>query len=202
MRRICLAAALALALCPSTLTALPITLVDTGTPTHGIAYSLNPSAWLAAEFDVAGTYTLTGIDGYIIPFAAGNVTIALYADGGDVPGAQLQQQAFAAAGAENWMGVGGLSWNVGPGTYWVAFTVVSGSTFSGIMREGSPLPLLNEAFSTSQGASWAGADNRDLGIRIFADDAETPAVPEPTSLLLMGTGLLVVVRRARRRYQP
>ena len=57
----------------------------------------------------------------------------------------------------------------------------------------SPNPLINETFY-QPGVGWAEVDYIDIGIRIDA----TP-IPEPATMLLLGTGLVGVAGAARRK---
>ncbi len=205
MRKTTLAAALVLALLPGRLFAVPVTLVDTGTHVGGFGSSwigVMPTFWNASEFNVSGgPYIITDVQTYMEPTTAGDLTVSLYADGGDVPGLLLYQEDFAVAeGGEDWRGFGPLSWTVGPGSYWVAFEVLAGSTYTGWALMGFSNPLPNDATSNGEGEPWNSHHGLDLGIRILANDEvfTPPAVPEPSSFLLMGSGLLVGAYRLRR----
>ena len=156
---------------------------------------------LAAEFLTTQSWIVTDVQGWIDPSAAGNVTFVIYSDGGDIPCFELFSQALniPGGGATGWFGPSGLSWLLpAAGSYWAAFEVRPGSTFSGTMPSPSPSPLLNEAF-TQPYPNYVAFDGLKLGVRIFADDPNATEVPEPTSLLLFGTGAAALIATVGRR---
>jgi hypothetical protein len=104
--------------------AFATTIVDTGAGSFGGGIQLmniNGSVqWVAAEFNVSQAWTITDVQGWIDPQITGSVRFRLYTDGGDVPGIALfdESQTIPGAGANAWYGPSGLSWLIGPGSYW------------------------------------------------------------------------------------
>lgn len=172
--------------------AVPI--IDTGTPA-GRGWLLASEQWLAGEFTTTETHTIGSIEGYISTFPfPGSFTVALYTDGGDVPGVELLSGAATASGGTDWFGLTGLSHILLPGTYWVSFEVRSGDTLRGGMPNDPPAPLVNEAGHDVDG--WRGLDDLDIGVRI---SSASTSVPEPSLLSLLAlAGLGVCVFRQRR----
>jgi len=172
-----------------------ISIVDTGQPSLNPPYTqwgLHYKQWLASEFSIIQPYILTDIQGFMSnPEYAGTLTLAIYRDGGEVPDVshQLFSKTFsvAAGNSNGWYGLSGLSWDLLPGTYWVAFEVRSGENYYGLMASGSPNPLPNAARAPSSFTIYMPDDSLKLGIRI--EDNSAP-VPEPATIFLLGSGLL------------
>lgn len=171
-----------------------VIIVDTGpgpSTTSG-GYLLDQSQWLAAEFTLAEAYDITDVQGWMNALYAGsgNSTghISIYGSGSsNLPaGASLFSGQFtvSSTGGVDWYGLSGLNWSLGAGTYWAAFEVWAGDTLVGNMPTPSVTPLGNEAFTWS--GSWTGYNTLDIGVRIQGTRA---AVPEPSTLILLGSGL-------------
>jgi len=124
-------------------------------------------------------------------FSARTLTLAIYADGGEVPDGsrELFSKTFSvgAGNSYDWYGLSDLTWTLSPGTYWVAFEVRPGDSYSGLMASGAPNPLPNAAYVPSGFYGYLANDSLKLGIRI----EENPApVPEPATIFLLSPGLL------------
>jgi hypothetical protein len=176
-------------------------IVDTGEPPDDSSgWSLDFGQNLAGEFTLGQTFTVTDVVGWMFEVVAGDMTVAIYGDGGDVPdtSSELYSQTFNADipdGALNaWVGAEGVSWDLGPGTYWAAFEVRTGNTWFA-MPWPAPSPLDNYAY-TSAGV-WTNSPDLNSGLRVFGD--EHFVIPEPGALLLGGIGLGIVGWLRRRR---
>jgi hypothetical protein len=207
---------LSLTFATSAVSADTISLIDTGAPLVGWDFvgnqpRLNAAQWLAAEFTVPQPVAITSIEGWMgcpwrVPCSAGDLTIRLYDDGGDVPGTSFfSQTAFVnppdssrqvdppglgppVPAEGSWHGISDLNWLISPGIYWVAFEVPSDSPFFWVMG-GAPHPLSIEAFKSARfDFGYVQQDRLNLGIRIGATTADAP-IPEPATLVLVFTGV-------------
>lgn len=176
-------------------------LVNTGTPDYsGSSLTLNSGQWLAAEFTTAGATTIDGVSGYLddtgIYQAGATFTISIYDNNSanNTPALNseeyFQQATFNQTG---WNGLTGLNWQLGAGSYWVAFEVGSNSdydTFNGIMpttASNTTLPI-----AMDYGNYYTSILGGDFGVQITA-------VPVPASLWLFASGLLAVGRFGKRK---
>jgi hypothetical protein len=182
--------------------------------------SINNAAFISALpgqlHGVAGQFTLsqpaiiTGVMGWLVVQFGGDVLVTIRFDGGELPGGIKYSNIFSAPQspvftvvdgttylqgppwdpADIWTGPVGLSWYLGPGTYWVGFESISESDFGGYVSQPSTLdPLGNEAYMIGDDTSYGGlfADAFNMGVMI---DGSLVAIPLPGSLLLLGSGLL------------
>lgn len=176
-------------------------IVDTGEPPDADSgWTLDFGQNLAGEFTLGQAYTVTDVVGWMFEVVAGDMTVAIYGDVGDVPdtSSELYSQTFNADipdGTLNaWVGAEGVSWDLGPGTYWAAFEVRAGNTWFA-MPDPAPSPLDNYAY-TSDGV-WTNSPGLNFGLRVFGD--RSFIIPEPGALLLGGIGLGIVGWLRRRR---
>lgn len=138
--------------------------------------------------------------------AIGGIEVKLYADGGNVPGAELFSQTFISTTYTfdpRWESFQGLNWNVAADTYWVAFEPLPhdayGSGFNTTLLVGAASPLGNYALWNEGMTGYSNQNGYALGFRI--EGVMTP-VPEPTSYAMMLAGLALVAGIARRRHRP
>jgi hypothetical protein len=200
MKKIVLFCAMSCLLLPHAASAALI--VDTGQPPGSGGAVLDPTQWLAGEFTLSQTYTVTDVLGWMHEWTAGDMTVAIYGDGGDVPdtSSELYSQTFYAdhptTGDDAWIGAEGVSWDLGPGTYWAAFEVRTGNTWFG-MPMSAPSPL--DYYAYTSGGIWTNASEANLGFRIFGDRLQPIVIPAPGALLLGGFGIAVVGWLRRRK---
>ena len=143
-------------------------------------------------------------------------TVAFYADSAGTPGALLDSRTFTPAGAnETFVGQQALTATLGLSIYdyaasWVGlpFLASAGTTYWLSIYALSPLASPTEAqwgwnggtggdgVSVQSVSGVPGVVNRD---RAFALEGVPAAVPEPSTLMLFGTGIAGIVVRARQR---
>ncbi len=184
-----------------TFSAHSTTLVDTG-DTGAVdpdkAWSLIDSQWLAGEFTLLDDYIITDVESVIGVSQTGDATVAIYTDGGSIPGSELFSSSFSInSGAKDWYGVNGVSWSLTAGTYWAAFEVRSGQTFAGYNADTAVNPLNGSAWYWVGLSSWDSftPENNILTLRV---EGYSP-VPEPATAFLVAFGILGIAGISRRK---
>jgi hypothetical protein len=197
-------AGLAAALSLAATAASAAVIVDTGQPGVGQSngnYYLDSEDWLASRFDVTTTTSLTDLTGWMFAQAApGTFTVALYAGDEAPEGASLYSGTATANLRFAFYGVHGVSWLVGPGSYWVAFEVRPGDTMAGFMPDNPPAPQAHQAYYYQPEGPDYQAYDFTLAVRVNGDAVALPE-PQTWALLIMGfagVGASLRSRRGRR----
>jgi hypothetical protein len=190
-------------------------IVDTGQPPNATGgYGLNADHWLGAKFWLGQAYTVTDVVGWMyrsVNWDAGDLTIAIYADGGDVPDTSIELYSHTfytgvpSVSGNTWFGAENVSWDLGPGRHWVVFEVRSGGTELAMPHSApSRLPRqANNRHGPGGVRSWY-PNKLDFGVRIYgtpigSPTPPTPVIPAPGAIVLGGIGLGGVGWLRRRR---
>jgi hypothetical protein len=181
-------------------------IVDTGEPAYGERWYFHDGQYFAGRFSTDGSYTISGASSHFSNRreTAGTVTVALYGDnGGNIPAGLLYSKAFTVGALTelDWFGIDGLDWDIGPGTYWIAFE--PDASVWGWVSDSSPAPLSEYAQNNGNGWLDLGPDHLDYlrtGFRITGEPASVPgAVPEPATWAMSILGFAVAGAAMRRR---
>lgn len=169
-------------------------IVDTGPPAmFSPSVTLDSLIWRAGEFTLIESYVITDVMGHMRVGVAGDVTVAIYSDGGDIPILNSEIYSAEFLGSQSgWQGASGLNWELGPGTYWIAFEVREGNGSFGLATNVSS-PLSHYAYSFGGSFAQWQPTSSSIGIRILGDQ-----IPEPSTIFLVSTGIMGVLARRRR----
>jgi hypothetical protein len=171
--------------------------LDTGTPTAGLASALNESSYSAAEFALGSSETITSIQAYVTAPSdqpGATFTLALYsaADfGGRSPPVFSGQATYQQDG---WTGLTNLDiTGLAAGDYWAAVEVQGIDLGGSDTAIGLALPQFARgsvpalAYALNDGSGYTSAGASSIGMQV-----EVAPVPLPGALLLLGSGLLGV----------
>jgi hypothetical protein len=199
--KLILAGALAIAALPGIASADFV--LDTGTPTGTTSVVLNSSGWYAAEFSVTAGETINSLSAYLtqgVGTVGNTYTWDLYSTGGNFLGANREAATYSTTGtfgANGW-NTTSVNWTVATsGLYWVALQVTSSTQTPG-------LDLPTESSTTSgtvpaTAFAYAGTNARYALETANPVGLEVSAVPLPAAAWLLGSGLLGLGARIRRR---
>lgn len=184
-------------------------------------WDVGTSFYEAEDFSFASAQTLTRVrffanTGVGIPGGfSGNFYWAIHSNAGGTPGVVL----FSAVspGTQTFLGtfvdrgftftsyqydfsVGSI--NLESGTYWIEIHNGAPREFTGSLFWDATVP--NSTFGSQRKSFFEGIfvdNNTQLAFQIYGT-SQTSAVPEPTTMLLLGTGLAGVALKVRRRRKP
>jgi len=148
---------------------------------------------LAAQFTLLQGEAVVDIEGwlgYLSFLGSLPVRVSVYGDAGDVPDSTVvywaQDFSVPSAGVypypADWDGIYGITLDLDPGTYWVAFGLPTDSFGSGGMPPTPFQEFDNYALGNPTGG-WTGNDTLNIGVRIAV-------LPEPGMSTLLGAGVL------------
>ncbi|HOW59627.1 MAG TPA: PEP-CTERM sorting domain-containing protein [Candidatus Omnitrophota bacterium] len=177
-----------------------VLIVDTDIPSMISGMSLTPTQYLAGEITLPDAKRISDIEGWIDQYdqVATSLTLSIYGDAGLIPDGNdlIFRNTFLVPGCgggscADWYGLHGMSLDLGPGSYWVAFEVLAGNTYDGAMSVIPPHPLNYAAFYNAGTGSmaWWSQGQAGFGLRVYSDESTGPAVPEPSTIVLSVLGL-------------
>lgn len=195
-----------------TSSAFGASLIDTGQPDTSLqsgGYLVNQQQYLAGRMDLSQSSTITGIEAFMHDgYVGGTATIALYPDtatdiwGLPVPDAGLEifSQAITITALNlfetnlGWQGASGLDWNLGAGSYWIAFEVRAGQTYDGSFPTLGivPNPLADYALWNESNNVWFNDSltSHKWGLRVYGEPASPVPLPASAWFFLSGLGML------------
>lgn len=169
-------------------------------------FEQRPPAWayqqLAGRFTLDEAATITSVQGWM-NWEGGAIGFAIHSNFQGLPGAPLYgvSTVLGSTGVNtpDWRGVGGLSWALAAGDYWLVFEDRPGPG-NGAMPGGAASPLAAYASGpgVAPGAAWMLAPTLGFGVRINIAPEPPPPVPEPATLLLWALGGAALLARRRR----
>jgi len=186
---------------------------DNGAPNQANGNEM--TAWIQAEdFLLGSSTTLTGVRFWDVeqaPSYQGSITWQIYDDGGGMPGTSLYSGTaspihsatgnvlFFGNEFQNDFGLPNIA--LGAGTYWLALhngplTTMNRLEFywettdpnSTLSAQEDPAPFIED---------WS-SNGQEHAFQLFGETGAA-AVPEPTTMLLVGTGLAAAIRQRRRK---
>ena len=172
-----------------------------GTTSTGLVADANQ--FLAGQFTLTDPYIISSVEGWFGPHSEGKLTAVIYDNkelegtSVELPGNELFSQQFLIDSPSTddyaWDGAYGLSWELDPGTYWLAFEGRPGveNWGWGWMPGEAPNPMSRYAVKPNW-PTWEPLYGDYLGMRINA-------VPIPAAFGLFGSGLVCLIGFARRK---
>jgi hypothetical protein len=177
----------------------------TDVPTGNAELVVNGGQWLAEEFTTSQTFNITSLAAYINDAGDTNqigntFTLSVY-DNSSTGTPWLASQEFSkdiTFAGDGWNGANSITnLQLSAGTYWLAIEVGINDNFQGNLQTSTSSSL---AFANYDGISTAGyqlSSGYNFGIQVNGD-AVPAAVPLPSSLWLLVSGLAMLSRTVKR----
>ena len=157
----------------------------------------------AGQFTLGQAYTISSLETWMYSVDAGSVDLVLYGDNGNLPDPnnEILRQSFSVAAPgpiTEWQGLTGLSQSLNQGSYWISLEKTTPTdNFQVNLPSGAPNPLLHYAYRAEEdnGGTWTSYTGHQ-GFRVGVNNA----IPEPSTMLLLGFGLagLGLLRRRKK----